>query len=91
MKYNWDVTVKHMRVMFKITHVLRARNQISHFLVKNATFFHRELLFIVCSIPIWLPRPPQVWVIEKPFVVKKKEKTHAFSIKNFNVENIAQW
>ena len=45
---------------FKITHVPRARNQTSDFLAKTARSFHRELHFIGCSIPVWLPRPPQV-------------------------------
>ncbi|CAG7909640.1 unnamed protein product [Brassica rapa] len=45
---------------FKIMHVPRTRNQISDFLAKTARSFHRELLFIGCSIPVWLPRPPQV-------------------------------
>ncbi|KAF3558054.1 hypothetical protein F2Q69_00010877 [Brassica cretica] len=44
---------------FKITHVPRVRNQMSDFLAKTARTFHRELLFIGCSIPVWLPRPPQ--------------------------------
>ncbi|WZZ15804.1 hypothetical protein YC2023_108893 [Brassica napus] len=43
---------------FSITHVPRARNQTSDFLAKTARSFHRELLFIGCSIPVWLPRPP---------------------------------
>ena len=45
---------------FNIIHVPRARNQISNFLAKTAKSFHRELHFISCSIPVWLPRPPQV-------------------------------
>ena len=45
---------------FKITHVPRARNQTSDFLAKTARSFHRELRFIGCSIPVWLPSPPQV-------------------------------
>nr|VDD25005.1 unnamed protein product [Brassica oleracea] len=28
-------------------------------LAKSARFFHRELHFIGCSIPVWLPKPPQ--------------------------------
>ncbi|KAF3520068.1 hypothetical protein DY000_02060902 [Brassica cretica] len=44
---------------FKITHVPRVRNQFSDFLSKTARTFRRELLFIGCSIPFWLPRPPQ--------------------------------
>ncbi|KAG5400261.1 hypothetical protein IGI04_014868 [Brassica rapa subsp. trilocularis] len=44
---------------FKITHVPRVRNQLSDFLAKTARSFRRELLFIGCSIPVWLPRPPQ--------------------------------
>ncbi|KAF3534184.1 hypothetical protein DY000_02038812 [Brassica cretica] len=42
---------------FSITHVPRARNQISDFLAKTARSFHRELFFIGCSISVWLPRP----------------------------------
>ena len=57
---------------FSITHVPRARNQISDFLAKTARSFHRELLFIGCSIPVWLLRPPLAWVIEWPYDVKKK-------------------
>ena len=45
---------------FNIIHVPRVRNQILDFLVKTARSFHRELHFIGCSIPVWLPRPPQV-------------------------------
>ena len=37
---------------FSIIHVPRARNQISDFLAKTARSFHRELLFIGCSIPV---------------------------------------
>lgn len=35
---------------FSITHVRRARNQISDVLAKTARSFHMELLFIGCSI-----------------------------------------
>ena len=45
---------------FEITHVPRVRNQFPDFLAKTARTFRRELLFIGCSIPVWLPRPPQV-------------------------------
>ena len=45
---------------FKISFVPRAQNHISDFLAKTARSFHRELYFIGCSIPVWLPRPPQV-------------------------------
>nr|VDD18305.1 unnamed protein product [Brassica rapa] len=44
---------------FKIIHVPRARNQFPDFLAKTARTFRRMLLFIDCSIPVWLPRPPQ--------------------------------
>ncbi|CAG7864407.1 unnamed protein product [Brassica rapa] len=44
---------------FKIIHVPRARNQFPDFLAKTARTFRRVLLFIGCSIPVWLPRPPQ--------------------------------
>ncbi|KAG5410678.1 hypothetical protein IGI04_006997, partial [Brassica rapa subsp. trilocularis] len=37
---------------FSIIHVPRARNQTSDFLAKTARSFHRELLFIGCSIPV---------------------------------------
>ncbi|KAF2605521.1 hypothetical protein F2Q70_00024400 [Brassica cretica] len=40
---------------FNIIHVPRTRNQISDFLAKTARSFHRELHFIGCSIPVWLP------------------------------------
>ena len=49
---------------FKITHIARAQNQISDSLARTARYFHRELYFIGCSIPVRLSRPPQVWVIE---------------------------
>ncbi|CAG7897152.1 unnamed protein product [Brassica rapa] len=45
---------------FDIIHVPRARNQFSDFLVKTARSFHRKLHFIGCSVPVWLPSPPQV-------------------------------
>ena len=45
---------------FKITYVPRAQNQISDSLARTARTFHRELYFIFCSIPVWLPRSPQV-------------------------------
>ncbi|CAN6974642.1 unnamed protein product [Brassica rapa subsp. trilocularis] len=45
---------------FKITHVPRVRNQFSDFLAKTSRTFRWELFFIGCSIPVWLPRPPQV-------------------------------
>ena len=44
---------------FNIIHVPRTRNQISDFLAKTARSFCRELHFIGCFIPVWLPRPPQ--------------------------------
>ena len=45
---------------FKITHIPRAQNQISDFLPRTARSFHRILYFIGCSIPVWLPRSPQI-------------------------------
>uniref|UniRef100_A0A0D3DAB1 RNase H type-1 domain-containing protein n=1 Tax=Brassica oleracea var. oleracea TaxID=109376 RepID=A0A0D3DAB1_BRAOL len=45
---------------FNIIHLPQARNQISDFLAKTARSFHRKLFFIGCSIPVWLPRSPQV-------------------------------
>uniref|UniRef100_A0A0D3BHP9 RNase H type-1 domain-containing protein n=1 Tax=Brassica oleracea var. oleracea TaxID=109376 RepID=A0A0D3BHP9_BRAOL len=44
---------------FKIIHVPRVLNQFSDFLTKTASTFRRELLFIGCSIPVWLPKPSQ--------------------------------
>ena len=49
---------------FKITHIPRAQNHISDFLAKTTRSFYRDFCFIGCSIPVWLSRPPQVWVIE---------------------------
>ena len=60
---------------FNIIYVPRACNQTSDFLAKTARSFHKELLFIGCSIPVWLSRPPQVWVIEWLFDVKKTFQT----------------
>ena len=57
-------TLKICLLDFKITHIPRAQNQISDFLARTSRSFHRVLYFIGCSIPIWLPRPPQVCVIE---------------------------
>ena len=71
---------------FNIIHVPRACNQFSDFLAKTARFFHMKLHFIGCSIPVWLPSPPQAWVIEWPFDVEKKtinnnlEKTHVVNV-----------
>ncbi|KAF3606503.1 hypothetical protein DY000_02049953 [Brassica cretica] len=45
---------------FKITHIPREQNRTSDFLARTARSFHRELHFVGCSIPVWLPRPPQV-------------------------------
>ena len=45
---------------FNITYVPRAHNQTAYFLTKTARSFRRELHFVGCSIPVWLPRPPQV-------------------------------
>ncbi|KAF3602470.1 hypothetical protein F2Q69_00036753 [Brassica cretica] len=45
---------------FKISHVPRTHNRTADFLAKTARSFHRELHFVGCSIPVWLPRPPQV-------------------------------
>ena len=56
---------------FKIAYFPRVQNEIADSLARNACSFHRPLCFIGCSIPIWLPRPPQVWVIEQPFAAKK--------------------
>ncbi|KAL0802976.1 hypothetical protein Bca101_058152 [Brassica carinata] len=45
---------------FNISHVPRVHNRISDSLARTARSFHRELHFVGCSIPVWLPRPPQV-------------------------------
>ncbi|KAF3586587.1 hypothetical protein F2Q69_00030506 [Brassica cretica] len=44
---------------FKISHFPRTQNKIVDSLARNARSFHRSLCFIGCSIPVWLPRPPQ--------------------------------
>ena len=61
----WNIENKSMRIQiclsdFNIIHVPRAYNQILNFLTKAARSFHRELHFIGCSIPVWLPRLPQI-------------------------------
>ncbi|WZY87477.1 hypothetical protein YC2023_044212 [Brassica napus] len=57
---SYDGPLRHITLMdFKITYVPRVCNQFADFLVKTARIFRRELLFIGCSIPVWLPRPPQ--------------------------------
>ena len=45
---------------FKITYLPRTQNEIADSLARNARSFHRPLCFVGCSIPVWLPRPPQV-------------------------------
>ena len=45
---------------FKISYFPRTQNEIADLLARNARFFHRSLCFIGCSIPVWLPRPPQI-------------------------------
>ena len=65
---------------FNITHVLRAHNQISDFLAKTARTFYRELHFIGCSIPIWLPRPPQVC---NRMGVRRQKKLSLYNINYF--------
>ncbi|KAF3541048.1 hypothetical protein F2Q69_00019962 [Brassica cretica] len=45
---------------FKISHIPRVQNGISDSLAKNVRSFRRKLCYIGCSIPVWLPRPPQV-------------------------------
>nr|VDD45176.1 unnamed protein product [Brassica oleracea] len=44
---------------FKISHFPRTQNKIDDSLARNARSFHRFLCLIGCSIPVWLPRPPQ--------------------------------
>ncbi|KAF3565503.1 hypothetical protein DY000_02019861 [Brassica cretica] len=45
---------------FKISHIPKAQNGISDSLAKTARCFYRELCYFGCSVPVWLPRPPQV-------------------------------
>ena len=45
---------------FKISYLPKTHNEIADSLARNARSFHRPLCFISCSIPVWLPRPPQV-------------------------------
>ena len=49
---------------FKITHIPREQNWANYVLARTARSFNRELHFVGCFIPVGLPRPPQVWVIE---------------------------
>ena len=43
---------------FKISHIPRVHNEILDFLAKSGRSFHKELCYISCYIPVWLPRPP---------------------------------
>ncbi|KAF2582363.1 hypothetical protein F2Q68_00004797 [Brassica cretica] len=45
---------------FKISYLPRTQNEIADSLAMNARSFHRSICFIGCSIPVWLPRRPQV-------------------------------
>lgn len=49
---------------FKISHIPWAHNRISDSLVRTVRTFHKKFHFVYCSIPIWLSRSPQFWVIE---------------------------
>ena len=45
---------------FKIEYFPRVQNGIVDLLARNVRSFHRSLCFVGCSIPVWLPKPPQV-------------------------------
>ncbi|KAG5375957.1 hypothetical protein IGI04_040553 [Brassica rapa subsp. trilocularis] len=45
---------------FKISYFPRAQNEITDSLARNARSFHNFICFVGCSIPVWLPIPPQV-------------------------------
>ncbi|KAF3552082.1 hypothetical protein DY000_02002842 [Brassica cretica] len=45
---------------FKIIYIPLAQNHISDSLARTVRSFYRELCLVGCSIPVWLPRPPQV-------------------------------
>ena len=45
---------------FKFFHVPRAHNKTADALAKTAKTFHRDLLVIDCSVPVWILRPPLV-------------------------------
>ena len=45
---------------FKITHILRAQNQISDFLARTTRSFCRGLYFIGCYIPVLLSKLPEI-------------------------------
>ena len=53
-------SIKYVRSLYKTKCFPRAQNKISVFLVKIARFFHRELCYLCCSIPVCLPRPLQI-------------------------------
>lgn len=38
----------------------KGKEQDSNALAKTARAFHRNLVFVGCSIPVWIPRPPLV-------------------------------
>ena len=45
---------------FKIIHVPRAQNRKVDFLPRTARAFYKSLVFIVCSIQVWISIPPLV-------------------------------
>ncbi|KAF3506638.1 hypothetical protein F2Q69_00007432 [Brassica cretica] len=45
---------------FKIIYFPMTHNEIADSLARNARSLHRPLCFIGCSIPVWLPIPPQI-------------------------------
>ena len=58
---------------YSIVFIPRSENVSSDSLVKILRSFHRDMYYIGCSIPVWFLRPPQTWVIDQPFDVKKKD------------------
>ena len=66
--------------IFSIVFISRSENVSSNSLAKIAESFHRNLYYIGCSIS------PQVWVIDQPFYVKKKN-TISIIVYVFNSKN----
>lgn len=48
---------------FKISHIPKTQNGVDDSLARIARSFYKEMCYIGYSIPVWLHRPPQVWIM----------------------------
>ena len=68
----WAAKVEEQFSRFLDFFIPRSENVSFDSLAKIARSFYRELYYIACFILVWETRPPQAWVIDQPFDVKKK-------------------